>query len=96
MNFKGELEQVYVLTKSMNTVQKWDKLDEDDEYIYVIPPHTINKIKKSIVFDDKKSAQYELFKYRVLYGADVSNFKGSKYYTYYLERAREENPELLV
>ncbi len=47
-------------------------------------------------FETKEDAQYEIFKNRVKGGIPVTNFKSSKYYKMYIDRARKENPELLV
>ncbi len=43
----------------------------------------------------KEDGQYELFKRAIESGKSIKNYKHSKYYKMYLERAKFENPEFL-
>jgi len=91
------LERVHIFSKSQSSVNSWDMLGEDDDFVYLIPPKTVIKVQKNRVHKKKKEAQYELFAHKLINGnSKVQNFKGSKYYEYYLERATKENPELLI
>lgn len=53
-------------------------------------------IKYTSKHKSKKDAMYALFVKRVKSGTPITNFKSSKYYDYYLERASEEHPEILI
>ena len=90
-------ERVHTHSKSQSSINSWDKIGEDDEFYYLIPPESVVKVAKDSVYFKKKEAQYELFKHRILHNSTtVWNFKSSKYYDYYIERATKENPELLI
>jgi tRNA isopentenyl-2-thiomethyl-A-37 hydroxylase MiaE len=78
-------------------VEKLEVVAEDEDNWYVVPPSVVARIsKKSALYDDKDVAQYQLFVTRRRRGVPLKNFKSSKYFKEYIERAKKENPELLL
>lgn len=67
-----------------------------DNIEYLVDPFAMKRYdpEKDILYT-KNDAQYEIFRKRVSEGTPIKNYKGSKYYKMYLERAKKENPELL-
>ena len=71
--------------------------ETEDEYI-MIPCSKVTKFKKknTTLRKTKKEARYDLFVEECSSGKHYSNYKRSKYYEYYINRALEENPEVLI
>jgi hypothetical protein len=69
---------------------------EDSDNYYLIPKNGIIVIPKNECYDKKTNAQYKLFVDRVSSGIPIQNYRKSKYYKYYIERAKKENPEILI
>lgn len=70
--------------------------ETEDEYRCVPAWHKTENVKKknsANIFKNKKEAMYENFKNS---RSDHTKFKGSKYYSYYIERARKEDPDRLI
>ena len=69
-------------------------LHEDAEYYYVLNSGApLMKIRKTKTFANKMDAMYYNF---IEAPTPVKNFKKSKYYDYYIARAKVENPERLI
>jgi len=65
-----------------------------DNKDYLVNPAYLVKYYNEILYT-KENAKYKIFIQRVLSGTPIKNFKSSKYYKMYLERAKKENPEIL-
>lgn len=71
---------------------------EDEKHFWVLPAG-IDYVKipkgtpKEDYYDDKMDAMYANFVRRKKH---IENYKSSKYYKYYLKRAKKENPELII
>jgi len=50
----------------------------------------------AVLYDDKESAMYGKLIYELSKGKKLSNFRGSKYYEYYVKRLKNEHPEYLI
>jgi len=50
----------------------------------------------STLFDSKNDAMYAKLLYELERGKDLRKYKSSKYYKYYIERLKKENPEYLI
>ena len=85
---------VYVLSEK--NVTEYVQIKDDDGFIHVVPANAILKITKDEnIFTNKYDAQYALFRNRRRNGVPLTNFSRSKYFKYYCDRARDEDPELL-
>jgi hypothetical protein len=60
---------------------------------YIVDPKMLSKSTHKLY--SKDDAYYKVFAQCVLAGTPVSNYKRSKYYKFYMERAKIENPEFL-
>lgn len=71
--------------------------DKDGNELYFADGkyHKIDRSNPNI-YNDKEEARYQTFVYQMEHGSKLSNFKRSKYFEYYYNRAMEENPEFLV
>lgn len=54
------------------------------------------KAPNSPIFDNKEDAMYFKLLRSLEKGKPISNFKSSKYYKYYIERLKKENPEYII
>ena len=63
-----------------------------DNEKYLVDPKMLFKSHKPKY--SLQEARYKIFVKKVSTGTPVKNFKNSKYYKYYMERAKKENPEL--
>jgi len=61
--------------------------------IYLVDPKLL--IPNTHKLYTKNDAQYELFRKAMEGGKSLRNYRQSKYYKMYLERAKIENPEFL-
>lgn len=48
------------------------------------------------VFSDREDAMYSKLILELQGGKPLENFKSSKYYEYYIERLKKENPEFII
>ena len=51
---------------------------------------------KSHVFSDREDAMYSKLILELQRGKPLENFRSSKYYGYYIERLKKENPEFII
>lgn len=54
------------------------------------------RVDKYELYDDKMDAMYYNLLHQLSEGISLDNYKGSKYYKYYMERLKVENPEYLI
>jgi hypothetical protein len=65
----------------------------NDEYVLTSNVFTKRNLE---MFDKKKDALYAKLIRDLKGGKPLKNFKTSKYYQYYLERLKKENPEYAI
>lgn len=53
-------------------------------------------LKNFELFETKRDAMYHKLIKELKSGKPLSNFKGSKYYSYYLKRLKKEHPEYAI
>lgn len=63
----------------------------NDEYL--VPANVIFKKRDFKVYDSKLDALYDKLLRDLAKGKSLENFRRSKYFKYYTERLKEENPE---
>lgn len=63
---------------------------------YSVNVYTESQIKHDGKFTNKLDARYFTLIKQLQSGKKLSNFKVSKYFQYYVDRLREENPEYLI
>lgn len=71
----------------------FEVIDLGDDF-FVSPANVFKHYGK--LYDTKEDAMYDIFVKRVHSGTPRKNFKKSKYYKMYIERAQIENPEILI
>lgn len=70
-------------------------IEDIGDKVIIVPKNQVMTVPKKAMFSDKKIAMYELFKKRRREGVPLKNFTRSKYFKYYCEKAKKEDPELL-
>lgn len=60
------------------------------------PAQTIFKRGDYDVYDTRLDARYHSMLRDLQNGKSIYNYKSSKYYKYYIERLKEENPEYII
>lgn len=65
-----------------------------DEYIF--PIDTYFHKSQFTIYDDKKDALYVNLLHELSNGKSLDNYKRSKYFKYYIERLKKENPEFII
>jgi len=61
---------------------------------YLVPSaNLIYKSSNYVKYDTKLDVMYAKLLRDLSNGKDISNYKSSKYFNYYVERLKEENPE---
>jgi hypothetical protein len=63
---------------------------------YYVPAGEVFELKDNNVYDNKLDAQYTLLIQNLKKGKQLSNYKTSKYFKYYIDRIKDENPEYLI
>lgn len=64
--------------------------------VYYVPAGEVFELKDNNVYDNKLDAQYTLLIQNLRKGKQLSNYKTSKYFKYYIDRLKDENPEYLI
>ena len=62
---------------------------------FVLTSNVFTK-KNAALYDNKKDALYDKLIRDLKSGKPLSNYKTSKYYQYYLERLKKDNPEYAI
>lgn len=65
----------------------------DEYFIAEGPMYTVSD---KHVYEDKMDAMYYKLVQELQFGKPIENFKTSKYYGYYIERLKKENPEYIL
>lgn len=65
----------------------------DDDFVWATD---IFKLSNTVVFDDRMDAMYYKLILDLQKGKSLDNFKSSKYYNYYIERLKSDNPEYII
>lgn len=67
---------------------------KDDYYSFSNAVFKIDDVHN--IFLDKNDAMYQQLLHKLNNGTALNNYKGSKYYGYYIERLKNDNPEYLI
>lgn len=63
---------------------------------HLVPASVMFDKKDYQLFDTRLDARYYCMLKDLQKGKNIENYKSSKYYQYYIERLKEENPEYLL
>ena len=63
---------------------------------WLVPANTLFNKKDNIVYNSKLDAQYFLMLSNLKKGKSLENYRSSKYYKYYIDRLKDENPEFMI
>lgn len=64
---------------------------------YLVPAaNMILKTADHQTFESREDARYHCMLEGLKKGKDITTFKSSKYYKYYIERLKKENPEYII
>lgn len=87
-------EKVYIVHDKQ--VQETEVVYDKDGNEFIFSFSGLKALDRSKVYNSKLDARYATFIYQMKHGSKIQNFKSSKYFSYYYERAMEENPEFLI
>lgn len=83
-------QELYVLT-GPNVVSAYDVGGG-----YFVVGGTLLDMVGNAVYTNKMDAMYHKLIYDLQKGKSLENYKTSKYYSYYIERLKKENPEYIL
>lgn len=63
---------------------------------FLVPAHEMFRKENCPVFGSREDARYHCLLKDLEKGKSIENYKSSKYYKYYIERLKEENPEYIL
>ncbi|MCK5537117.1 MAG: hypothetical protein KAI79_09830 [Bacteroidales bacterium] len=79
-----------------SSIFKYEVINETKDSYELIPINSAFKVKKVDIFENNSDARYALFVKKMNSGSTLQGYKSSKYYNDYVERAKIEDPELLL
>lgn len=64
---------------------------------YLVPvANMVFKTKDHEMYETREDARFYCMLEQLKKGKDITNFKSSKYYKYYVERLKKEHPEYII
>lgn len=90
----SSLEIVHKIYK--DSVHKYIVIKSEDGNSYITPASAVIAVKTDTLIYNANDALYSVFARRVRSGININNYKSSKHYKMYLERALIEDPDLLI
>jgi len=63
---------------------------------YLVPADVIFKKKDNQLYNSREDARFYCMLEQLEKGKDITNFKSSKYYKYYVERLKKDFPEYIL
>jgi hypothetical protein len=63
---------------------------------FLVPAINVFQKKEYTLYESRNDARYNCMLEELKKGKDISNYKSSKYFKYYVERLKKEHPEYII